>query len=139
MEKTTTSKRLQEILRERGLRQVDLLEMVAPIAKYYGVSINKVYIHNYVSGKILPKQDKLYCIAKALDVSEAWLMGYDVPRARPRRAGDDVDVFSDLAPGEIVTLRAVLSNPNDRERVLNYARKLADLKRADDAASGKED
>lgn len=138
MEKTTTSKRLQEILRERGLRQVDLLALVAPIARYYGVEINKVYIHNYVSGKTLPKQDKLYCLAKALDVSEAWLMGYDVPRTRPLRAGDDWDVLADLTPGEVVTLRAVLSNSADRERVLDYARKLADLKRADDAASGKE-
>lgn len=80
--KKTTSERLQEIMKERGLRQVDLLEKCEPYAKRYGVTINKVAIHNYVIGKVLPKQDKLLILGMALNVNEAWLMGFDVPRER---------------------------------------------------------
>lgn len=79
---TNTAGRLQEIMEERGLRQIDLLEKCEPFAKRYGVKINKVAIHNYVIGKVLPKQDKLLILGMALNVNEAWLMGFDVPRER---------------------------------------------------------
>lgn len=36
----------------------------------------------YLHGSFEPKQQNLYALAKALDVSEAWLMGYDVPKSR---------------------------------------------------------
>lgn len=79
---TNTAGRLREIMKERGLRQIDLLEKCEPFAKRYGVKINKVAIHNYVIGKVLPKQDKLLILGMALNVNEAWLMGFDVPRER---------------------------------------------------------
>ena len=79
---TNTAGRLQEIMKERGLRQIDLLEKCEPFAKRYGVKINKVAIHNYVIGKVLPKQDKLLILGMALNVNEAWLMGFDVSRER---------------------------------------------------------
>lgn len=36
----------------------------------------------YISGAFKPKQDRTYLIAQALNVSEAWLMGFDVPMER---------------------------------------------------------
>jgi transcriptional regulator with XRE-family HTH domain len=36
----------------------------------------------YCNGKVKPKQNKLFLLAAALNVSEAWLMGHDVPRTR---------------------------------------------------------
>jgi transcriptional regulator with XRE-family HTH domain len=41
--------------------------------------IPKSAISQYVSGAFEPKQDRIYLIAKALNISEAWLLGYDVP------------------------------------------------------------
>ena len=38
---------------------------------------------HYVKGKYEPKQDAIYKIAKALDVSEMWLWGYDCKMERP--------------------------------------------------------
>ncbi|WP_243124926.1 hypothetical protein [Clostridium cuniculi] len=35
-----------------------------------------------MSGKYTPKQNNIYLIAEALNVNEAWLMGYDVPMER---------------------------------------------------------
>ena len=39
-------------------------------------------ISSYLSGKYEPKQKAIYKLSKALDVSEAWLIGYDVPMTR---------------------------------------------------------
>lgn len=36
----------------------------------------------YISGAFKPKQKRTYLLAQALDVDEAWLMGYDVPMER---------------------------------------------------------
>ena len=40
--------------------------------------ISKPLISYYLSGKCQAKQDNIYLIAKTLNVSEAWLMGFDV-------------------------------------------------------------
>ena len=39
-------------------------------------------ISSYLSGKYEPKQKAIYKLASALNVSEAWLLGYDVPMHR---------------------------------------------------------
>lgn len=65
--------RLNEAMRAKGLRAVDLVERTG---------IPKSMMSLYRSGKAAPKADRLYAIAKVLDVSEAWLLGYDVPMQR---------------------------------------------------------
>ncbi len=80
--KETTSARLQQILSKRGLKQVDVLEKAAPYCKEYGIKLNKSDLSQYVSGKVEPGQDKLTVLGLALNVSEAWLMGFDVPMER---------------------------------------------------------
>ena len=65
--------RLRDAMEARGLRSVDIVEKTG---------IPKVTISYYLSGKTTPRSDKLYLIAQALDVSEAWLLGYDVPMGR---------------------------------------------------------
>lgn len=84
MDKVTTSDRLKQIMKERGLKQADILRMVKPIAKRFGddVGIGSNALSQYVQGKVLPRQDKLTLLGLALNVSEAWLMGYDVPKER---------------------------------------------------------
>ena len=39
-------------------------------------------ISQYCSGKTEPNQEKLFILGNALNVSEAWLMGFDVPMER---------------------------------------------------------
>lgn len=62
----TTAKRLKEALNKKGLRQIDLARMTG---------LPKSAISQYIAGKIEPKQDKLYILAKALEVDVLWLMG----------------------------------------------------------------
>ena len=80
--KTTTSKRLKEIMNERNLRQVDILDMVAPYSKKLNIRLAKNDLSQYVSGKVEPSQEKLTLLSLALEVNEPWLMGYDVKKER---------------------------------------------------------
>lgn len=82
MTKTTTSERLKQIMSEQGLRQADILEKAKPYCEKFGLKLGRNDISQYVSGKVLPKQDKLTLLGYTLNVSEAWLMGFDVPRER---------------------------------------------------------
>jgi len=79
--RVTTGHRLREIMKERKLKQVDILNLTNKHSRD-GVKISKTDLSQYVNGKTEPRQDKLYILAEALDVNEAWLMGYDVDKAR---------------------------------------------------------
>ena len=78
MKKYSTSYRLKQIMLERNLKQVDILNMAKPFCKSYGVKLNKNDLSQYVSGKVEPGQNKLFILGLALNVNEAWLMGFDV-------------------------------------------------------------
>ena len=59
--------RFNEALSIRNIKPIELSEITG---------ISKSTISHYMSGYTKPKSDKLYILAKALDVSETWLMGY---------------------------------------------------------------
>lgn len=82
MKKENTASRLNKIMVERNLRQVDILQRVKPLCIKYDIKMNKSDISQYVSGKVEPSQEKLVVLGMALNVSEAWLMGFDVPMQR---------------------------------------------------------
>lgn len=82
MEKENTASRLNKIMAERNLRQVDILERAKPFCIKYDIKMNKSDLSQYVSGKVEPSQEKLVVLGMALNVSEAWLMGFDVPMER---------------------------------------------------------
>ena len=69
----TTADRISEAMKLRDIRQADLVKKTG---------ISKGALSSYISGRYVPKQNNVYLIAKALDVSEAWLMGGDVPMQR---------------------------------------------------------
>lgn len=74
--------RLKEIMKQRNLRQTDIIELTKPYCQKYDVKMNKSDISQYVSGKVEPSQAKLVILSMALNVSESWLMGFDVPMKR---------------------------------------------------------
>ena len=82
MKKENTSTRLKQIMSDKNLRQVDILAKTMPYCKKYGVKMNKSDLSQYCSGKTEPNQNKLFVLSLALNVSEAWLMGFDVPMER---------------------------------------------------------
>lgn len=82
MKKENTAIRLKTIMNMRGLRQVDILNLTVPYCQKYNVKMHKSDISQYCSGKTEPNQEKLFILGNALNVSEAWLMGFDVPMER---------------------------------------------------------
>ena len=82
MKKSNTSERLKQIMKDRNLRQVDILEKAKPYCDKYNIRLGRNDLSQYVSGKVIPGQDKLTILGLALNVTETWLMGYDVPQER---------------------------------------------------------
>lgn len=66
--------RLAEALWIRGMKQVELSEKTG---------IDKSSIASWKAQRWQPKQAALSKLAEALDVSEMWLAGFDVPMERP--------------------------------------------------------
>lgn len=82
MKITNTSARLKLLIEERGIRQIDILNAAKPYCEKFGVRLEKNDLSQYVNGKAEPGQEKLTILGLALNVSETWLMGYDVPVSR---------------------------------------------------------
>lgn len=96
VEKVTFAKRLREGMDSVGMSAAEL-------ARKSGIS--KSSISHYLKGDWEGKQDAVYLIAKALNVSEAWLMGFDVSKQRKPaansgngRSAEFAELFNRLTP-----------------------------------------
>ena len=89
MKSSSTSERLKQIMKERNLKQVDILEACQPYCEKYGIKLKKNDLSQYVSGKVIPKQNKLSILGMALNINEVWLMGYDAPKERNQKTNID--------------------------------------------------
>lgn len=70
----TTANRLKLAMQNAGKKQADLVRETG---------IDKGSMSHYVHGRYEPKQDVVFELAKALNVSEMWLWGYDCAMERP--------------------------------------------------------
>src|SRR3712207_3497127 len=78
----STKDRLKQLMKERNLKQIDIINMSKPFQEKFDIKLSKSNMSEYVNGKSSPDQAKIHLLANTLDVSEPWLMGYDVPRER---------------------------------------------------------
>lgn len=83
---STAADRIVEALRLRKMRQADLVR---------ASGIDKGSISCYISGRYEPKNEAVYKMAKALNVADMWLWGYDVPMERPL-AQKQADELNDI-------------------------------------------
>lgn len=75
---------LQKIMKEKGITQSELCKRTG---------IPKSAMSQYISGAFKPKQKRTYLIAKALNVSEAWLIGMEnaeQERREPQQINQDI-------------------------------------------------
>lgn len=96
MKRVSTAVRLKQIMEERNLKQIDILNLSLPLCAKYDVKMNKSDISQYVSGKVEPSQEKLVVLGMALNVTESWLMGFDLPAERKDTTGkaeEDFDFY----------------------------------------------
>ncbi len=75
----TFSENLQSALREKHLRQIDVIRRVNEIGASCGIHIGKSHMSQYVSGKTVPRRDLLAVLAAALEVDPVWLSGKEDP------------------------------------------------------------
>ena len=83
------SDRIKKALKIKGMKQAELCKLA---------NIPKSSLSQYLSGDFEPKQDRIYLMSKALNVSEAWLMGFDVPM--DRQVKKDSPSEAELSEGE---------------------------------------
>lgn len=112
MKTSNTSERLKELMALKGLRQIDIAEKTG---------LGKSAISQYVSGKITPKQDKVYILAEGLNVSPTWLMGYDVPMERSSRESFNNGYYTDP---EIAQIAEELRTDPDRRILFDASKNL---------------
>ena len=103
---STTAKRLQEAMDIANMKQADL-------ARATGLS--KGGISNYVIGRYEPKSDIISKLAKALNCSEMWLWGYDVPMERQKNLPTNE---KDLTEGERALLDLFSRVPEDQQKLV---------------------
>lgn len=81
MEKEAEEKMKKDKFVDRFNKRLSMINMsAAQLSRSTGIS--EAVISQYRSGKYEPKQDRFETFAIALNVSEAWLMGFDVPMER---------------------------------------------------------
>ena len=102
----TCANRIRKALAIRGMKQSELCRIT---------NIPKSAISQYITGCFEPKQDRIYLIAKTLEVSEAWLMGYDVPMEKQKNIPQDKQ---ELSEGEKALLELFNRIPEDQQQLV---------------------
>lgn len=112
--------RLREAMNLRNMRAVDICEKT---------NIPKSAISYYLSGKSEPKSDRIFLLSKALNVSEPWLMGYNVSmeRTEEQKKNDaKIDIVTRIYD-DPVFLEAVMLLDKLNPEQLNNITSLAEL------------
>ena len=73
LSKVEIKDRIKEAIEIREITQSELAEKA---------KIDKGQLSSYISGKYKPRQNNIDALSLALNVNEAWLMGFDVPMER---------------------------------------------------------
>mgnify|MGYP000961644524 CR=1 FL=1 len=115
MRQYTTADRLKQIMSEKNLKQVDIIEKSKPFQTQLGVKLGKSALSQYVNGIQSPDQHKLSLLAMTLDVSEAWLMGYDVQKDREQ---EELQPSVDTPQLRSIQRKAKALSVADQERLL---------------------
>ena len=115
MDKVDIKERIKQGLEIREITQTQLAARA---------NIDKGQLSSYISGKYKPRQNNIDAIASALNVSEAWLMGFDVPMERVPNKTESVQSSSVSAQcKEIIEVCNQLS-PHNQRKVLAYSKNL---------------
>ena len=124
MNKVDIKERIKQGLEIREITQTQLATKA---------NIDKGQLSSYISGKYKPRQNNIDALAKALNVNEAWLMGFDVPmeRVSGKTESKQEPSYSSQCK-EIIEVCEQLSAHNQR-KVLTYSKNLLSTQQMEDA------
>ena len=115
MNKVDIKERIKQGLEIREITQTQLAARA---------NIDKGQLSSYISGNYKPRQNNIDALAAALNVNEAWLMGFDVPMERAsNNVETDQSVSKSVECKEILEICEQLSTHNQR-KVLTYSKNL---------------
>ena len=110
--KVSCASRIKEAMDRLDMKPTDLVRITG---------IPKGTMSQYLSGKYEPSQPRTELIAKALNVDEAWLMGYDVEKypLKAENQPKELPLAADIK--ELIECYQ-LCNAEDKEELLMLAR-----------------
>lgn len=97
--------RIKKALSIRNMTQTELCAKA---------KISKSSLSEYLSGKYIPRQDKVFILAQALGVDPVWLWGYDVPMETQKEVSPGE---LQLTEGEKMMLSVFRLIPEEQQRV----------------------
>lgn len=99
-------RRIAKALELKKMKQADLCKLA---------KVPKSSLSLYLSEAYEPKQDRIYEMAKVLNVSEAWLLGYDVPMERQETSSPE---SVELSEGEKMLLDLFRQVPVEKQQLV---------------------
>lgn len=126
MKVDSVKNRIEYAMTIRGIKQIDLCQKTG---------IPKSSMSQYLSGEYEPKQDRIEIIAKALNVNETWLRGYDTPMRPPYD-------YTQIEEGPQGTMMVSSESPWEEEMMGYFAtldpdEQYAEVQRIKDISNGK--
>lgn len=112
--------RFNYLLNAFHLSQIELVEKCKPYFFSVGekeYKITKSDINQYVKGKAVPRSFKATIIGNALDVSPAWLMGFDVPMNGSIKEKRTLDISS-FSEARETLIRLCMEAPEEEVAML---------------------
>ena len=76
--------RLKEAMQKKNVKQIDVLRA----AQVQNIKLGKSHMSQYVSGKIVPRDNILNFLATFLEVSPLWLKGEELPTNKTNDTGE---------------------------------------------------
>lgn len=95
------SNRIRQAMTLRGMTQAELAAKTG---------ISKSLISFYLAGKAEPRQNKIHAMAVALNVSEPWIMGFDVEMERNIHRAETIQTQSVPLVGKIACGEPIQAN-----------------------------
>ena len=96
MDNSTFADRLNSCMKEKQIKQIELVRM----AEQKGIKLGKSHISQYVSGKTVPRKEILQFLADSLEVEAGWLIGMDGKKADDSIAGSRFKSSKVISTGE---------------------------------------
>lgn len=108
MANETFSERLLSSIKQKGMKQIDLVRL----AEHKSIKLGKSHMSQYVSGKTFPRTEILHFLAAALEVDADWLAGNaDAPSAKRPGSADP----RHTSPQDIINQTTFLGGNTMRE------------------------
>lgn len=112
--------RLNHAMVQRGFRNCDICSQAAKL----GIQLSSSTISQYISGKYIPKQDKILLLCRILGVPQLWLMGVS---PFDDMAGASLQDFENPMEAEFLSSFRTL-NKDGKELILKLLHTIADTR-----------